>query len=240
MIDLSSYGLEESIGLHVILSNVMWWISLILVIIAFRNRRIWNIGDAPWTFLFLAFFFFGIRELGHLSKEPLIGSIRYIFGIWSAIFMTTALFFIFLILCHGRRITGVIIYIPYALALIFPVIWSYLYISDPGNLKSAMGAIENITWIIGSLVTIYTAYMLGTRTTGDFVKVFMFFQFSAYLALTWKFLGLIETQGFTVSYSIREIIETLFGLFAIISMYILTRMLRKLSKQLHGTYDNKS
>ncbi len=103
-----------------------------------------------------------------------------------------------------------------------------------------MGTIENLIWIAGSLVNIYTTYMLGTRTTGDFVKVFMFFQFSAYLALTWKFLGLIETKGFPVPYSIREIIETLFGLFAIISMYVLTRMLRKLSKQLYGTYDDKS
>ncbi len=97
-----------------------------------------------------------------------------------------------------------------------------------------MSTLESIVWILASSVAIYTTYLLGTRVTGDFIKVFMLFQFSAYSALTWKLLGLIELGGYTMPYSIREIIETLFGIFAILSMYVLTRMLRRLSKKLYN------
>ncbi len=131
-------------------------------------------------------------------------------------------------------------YVPFVLALIFPIIWLYSYISFPENLKNIMSIIESFVWVLGSSITIYTTYMLGTRTTGDFVKVFMFFQFSAYFALTWKFLGLIEIMNYPIPYSIREILETLFGIFAIISMYVLTKMLRKLSIQLYGKHGNES
>ena len=240
MINLSFYGLEESIGIHVILSNIMWWMSLVLAFTAYRNRHIWNVGDIPWTFLFMTFLFFGLRELGHFIKEPVVGSLRYVFGIWSAIFMTAALFSIYMIICHGKKISRMMRYAPFIMALIFAIVWIYLYLSAPGNLKDIIGTIESFVWIFGSLITIYTTYMLGTRTTGDFVKVFMFFQFSAYLALTWKFLGLIEIKGYPIPYSIRETLETLFGVFAIISMYVLTRMLQKLSRQLYGKHGNES
>jgi hypothetical protein len=43
----------------------------------------------------------------------------------------------------------------------------------------------------------------------------MFFHFVAIVALLWKFLGLIGNISCPVPYSIREILETLFGVFAI-------------------------
>ena len=87
-------------------------------------------------------------------------------------------------------------------------------------------------WIIGGSIIIYTTYMLGTKSTGDFVNVFMFFQFAAIFAILWKFLGLIGTISCPIPYSIRELIETLFGVCAVISVYILEKMLRKLSRNI--------
>ncbi len=97
-----------------------------------------------------------------------------------------------------------------------------------------MGNIEGVVWMAASSLVIYTTYMLGTHATGGFVQVFMFFQFSAFAAFTWKVLGLIEGLGSPIPYSIREIVETLFGLFAIVSMYLLIRMLRKLSRHIRS------
>lgn len=239
MVNLAQYGIEESIGSHVILSNFFWWISLVFAVIAYRNRRIWKISNISWILLLLTFVCFGIRELGHFSNSPFIGSIRYIFGIWAAIFMTSAFYFIYMIICQQKKISRLLTYIPFGLALIFPVIWLYLDISTPGNLKNIMSSIEGLAWIFGSSISIFTTYMLGTSTTGDFTRVFMFFQFSAYAALMWKFLGFLEITGYPMPYSIREIIETLFGVFALIAMYILARMLKNLSKKLYGDYGHK-
>ncbi len=232
MIDISSYGIEESIGFHVILSNILWWMSLVLVYLAYRYRHIWNVGDAPWAFLYLTFIFFGLRELGHFSSSPLIGSLRYISGTWSAVFMASSMLCLYMIICRRQKVTRKMTYIPFAVSLIFPVLWLFLYFSGDKDLKTHTGTLEGIIWILASSLIIYTTYMLGARVTGDFIKVFMLFQFSAYTALTWKFLGLIELAGYPMPYSIREILETLFGVFAILSMYVLTGMLRKLAKKL--------
>ncbi|MCZ7398736.1 MAG: hypothetical protein O8C62_03490 [Candidatus Methanoperedens sp.] len=231
MIDIPYYGLEESVGWHVILSNTFWWLSLVLVAMAYRYRNIWKVGGTPWIFLFMAFLFFGIRELGHFSTSPLIGSIRYIFGIWSAIFMSSALFSIYMKLCRkdsGKAVT----YTPYVLALLIPVIWFYVYFTAPGNLENFMAVIESLVWLTGSSITVYTTYMLGTQATGNFVKVFMLFQFSAFFAIIWKFLRLLELAGNPIPYSVIESLETLFGVFAILAMLVLAQMLKKLSKQL--------
>jgi hypothetical protein len=236
MISLARYGLEESVGLHVILSNFFWWLSIILVFIAYRYRRLWNVGDMSWTFLFLTFICFAIRELGHLSGSPLIDTIRYIFGIWSAVFMASAFISLYLKICQRKKDSMVMTYTPFIFVILFPVIVLYLYFSgtDISNLKKITGNIEGLVWMAASSLNIYTTYMLGTRATGGFVKVFMFFQFSAFAAFTWKLLGFIEGLGSPIPYSIREIVETLFGLFAIVSMYLLIRMLRKLSRHIHS------
>ena len=102
---LFSYGIEETLGIHVILSNLFWWTSLILVITAYKNRRIWNVGEMPWAYLFMTFLFFGIRELGHLAKSPMTGSIRYVFGIFSAIFLTSALILIYMKIYKRKTIS---------------------------------------------------------------------------------------------------------------------------------------
>jgi len=57
----------------------------------------------------------------------------------------------------------------------------------------------------------------------------MFLQFAAIFAILWKFLGIIGTISCPIPYSIREFMETLFGICAIISVYILEKMLKKLS-----------
>ncbi|VVB87570.1 Uncharacterised protein [uncultured archaeon] len=236
MISLARYGLEESVGLHVILSIFFWWLSVILIVIAYRYRSLWNVGDTPWTFLFLTFICFAIRELGHLNGLPLIGSIRYVFGSWSAIFMASAFIFLYLRICQRKKDSMVMIYTPFIFVVLFPVIMLYLYLSGTNisSLKTIMGNIEGIVWMAASSLVIYTTYMLGTRATGGFVQVFMFFQFSAFAAFTWKLLGFIEGLGSPIPYSIRELVETLFGLFAIVSMYLLIRMLRKLSRHIHS------
>jgi hypothetical protein len=95
-----------------------------------------------------------------------------------------------------------------------------------------MSNTENIVWIIGSSITIYTTYMLGMKSTGGFNNFYMFFHFAAIVALLWKFLGLIGNISCPVPYSIREILETLFGVFAILSMIVLRKMLIKLYKQI--------
>jgi hypothetical protein len=236
MIDLTRYGFEERAGFHVILSNLFWWLSVLLAVIAYRYRRLWNVGDAPWTFLFLTFICFAIRELGHFSVSPLIGSIRYIFGMWSAVFMASAFICLYLRIYQRKKDSMVMTYAPFIFVILFPVIMLYLYFSGTNisNLKTIMGNIEGIVWMAASSLVIYTTYMLGTRATGGFIWVFMFFQYSAFTAFTWKLLGLIESLGFQLPYSIREIVETLFGLFAIVSMYLLIKMLRKLSRHMHS------
>jgi len=235
MIDVSFLnGVEETIGLHVILSNIFWWVSLFLVISAYRNRHIWNIGELPWTFLFMTFFFFGIRELGHLTKSPILDSVRYIFGIWSAIFMTFAMIFIFMRLYMRKTISRSMIILPFTLIFLFPIILIYNIFSGTRieDIKYIMSNTENIVWIIGSSITIYTTYMLGIKSTGGFINFYMFFHFAAIFAILWKFLGLIDNISCPVPYSIREIMETMFGVFAILSMIVLRRMLMKLSKQI--------
>ncbi len=234
MINLGSYGFEESMGIHIILSNLFWWASLILVIAAYKNRMIWNVGEMPWTFLFLGFLFFGIRELGHFTSSPLLGSIRYIFGIGSAIFMASAFIIIFVKICKRKDVPPSARYIPFIIALIFPIFLIMKYLSREGieNIRSDLSNMENIVWLVGSSITIYTSYMLGTKSTGGFVHFFMFFQLSAITAFLWKFTAVIASISCPIPYSIREIIETTFGVFAIISIYILEKMLRNLSKRI--------
>ncbi len=233
------YGLDENIGFHVILSNLFWWISIVLMSIAYRYRRVWNVGYTPWSFLFFGFLFFGIRELGHFSASPFINSLRHIFGIWSAIFMNSAFIFFYIVIYMRKKPSLRSTYLPVALASIFPILMFYLYFIEvnTADIKNIMSLLEGLVWMIGSSVTIYTTFKMGTRVSGGFVNVFMFFQFSAYTAFMWKFLGLLEMTGWPVPYSIREIVETLFGIFAIISILLLTKMLRKLSKDMYG---NKS
>ncbi len=222
---------EESADWHVILSNIFWWISLVLAAMAYRYRNIWKVGGTPWIFFFLTFFFFGIRELGHFSTSPLVGSIRYVFGIWAAIFMSSALFSIYMRLC--RKDSGKTS-VPYFLALLAPVAWFYLYFTAPGILENTMLIIESFFWLIGGSITVYTTFMLGTQSTGNFVRVFMLFQLSAFFAILWKFLRILELAGNQIPYSIIETLETVFGVFAILAMLVLTQMLKKLSDQLYS------
>ena len=235
MIDIPFlYGVEETIGLHVILSNIFWWVSLFLVISAYRYRHIWNVGKLVWAFLFMAFLFFGIRELGHLTKSPILDSVRYIFGMWSAIFMTSAMIFIFIKLYLRKTISRAMIILPFALMFLFPIIFIFLIFSGTRTeeIQYIMSITENIVWIVGSSITIYTTYLLGMKSTGGFINFYMFFHFAAIFALLWKFLGLIGNISCPVPYAIREILETLFGVFAILSIIVLRKMLMKLSKQI--------
>ncbi len=134
MFDLALYGIEENIGLHVVLSNSLWWVSVIFALIAYRNRRLWDVGDMPWAFLFLTFLCFGIRELGHFSTSPYIASITYLFGIWSAIFMASAFMTLCMRICHRKKCSGIRSYTPFAMALIFGVFLLYLFFSDKETL----------------------------------------------------------------------------------------------------------
>jgi hypothetical protein len=229
------YGNEETMGLHVVLSNIFWWASLLLVFTAYRNRNLWNVGDTPWTFLFLIFLFFGIRELGHLSSSPFIASIRYVFGTWAAIFMASLFIYLYVLICQRKTIPKIATYIPFALALLVPFVMISLVFAGikSDDLKNIMFLIENLAWIAASSITILTTYNLGTSAAGGFIKVYMFFQIAAIFALLWKFLGLISSIGCTVPYSFREILETLFGVFAVISVYLLTKMLKSLARQIH-------
>lgn len=228
------YGVEETIGLHVILSNLFWWVSLILVISAYKNRHIWNVGELTWAFLFMTFFFFGLRELGHLTKSPIFDSVRYIFGIWSAIFMTSAMILLFIQINQRKKISKKMMILPFTLMFLFPIIFIFQIFSGTRieDIKYTMSNIENFVWIIGSSITIYTTYMLGIKSTGSFINFYMFFHFAAIFALLWKFMGFIGNISCPVPYSIREIVETLFGVFAIMSVIVLRKMLLNLSKRI--------
>jgi len=235
MIDISFLcGVEETIGLHVILSNIFWWVSVFLVMSAYRTRHIWNVGEWVWAFLFMTFFFFGIRELGHLTTSPILESVRYIFGMWSAIFMTSAMIFIFIKLYMRKTISRPMIIFPFALMVMFPVIFIFLIFSGTRteDIQYIMSNTENIVWIVGSSITIYTTYLLGMKSAGGFNNFYMFFHFATIFALLWKFLGLIGSISCPVPYSIREILETMFGVFAIMSMIVLRKILMKFSKQI--------
>jgi hypothetical protein len=227
-------GIEETIGMHVIFSNIFWWASLLLVFTAYRNRNLWHVGDTPWTFLFLTFLFFGIRELGHLSSSSLIASVRYVFGIWSAIFMASLFIYLYVLLYMRSTIPKIATYLPFVLALVFPLVILFLFFAGkkPDDLKNIMFSIENFVWIAGSSISILTTFLLGTRATGGFVKVYMLFQIAAILALLWKFLGFVASMGCIIPYSIRETLETLFGVFAVISVYVLTKMLKSLARNI--------
>ncbi|MCZ7399516.1 MAG: hypothetical protein O8C62_07535, partial [Candidatus Methanoperedens sp.] len=139
------YGNEESMGLHVILSNIFWWASLLLVFTAYRNRNLWNVGDTPWIFLFLIFIFFGIRELGHLSSSPLIASLRYVFGIWAAIFMASLFIYLYILIYQRKTIPKIATYLPFVLALLFPLVMIFLSFAGIklNDLKNIMSSIEN-------------------------------------------------------------------------------------------------
>lgn len=228
------YGSEESVGSHVILSNLFWWMSLILVIAAYRNRRIWNVGNTPWIFLFFTFFFFGLREIGHFYESDIISSFRYTSGIFSAIFLTSALILIHRKIYSRKTYSKTSIIVPFIIAVLFPVYLIYLYSSgeDFKNIKSVFSIIENIVWMTGGSIMVYMTYMLGTKSTGDFVHIYMFFLFAAIFAITWKLTGFISVISCEVPYSIRELLETMFGVCAVISMYILEKMLRTLSKRI--------
>lgn len=230
------YGVNENTGLHVIFSNIIWWTSVVLMMTAYRYRNIWKVGYTPWAYLFSGFFFFGLRELGHFSASPVIDSLRYIFGIFSAIFMTSAFVLFYMILYKRKIINGISNYLPVALALAFPILMICLYFSATGanEIKNILSLLESLAWMTGSSVTIYTTFMLGTRASGGFVSVFMFSQFAAFAAFIWKFLGLMELISGSLPYSIREIVETIFGIFSIISVYLLRRMLVKLSRDIYG------
>ncbi len=230
------YGIEETAGVHIILSNILWWVSVFIILIAFRYRNIWNMGYTPWSFLVFGFVFFAIRELGHLSVSPVISSLRYIFGIWSAIFMTSAFYFFYRVICTRKKISLSSTYMPVALASLFPIFMFYLYFSgsDYVKIKDIMGILESIMWVTGSSLIIYTTFMMGTHVSGGFVNVFMFFQVAAFFAFIWKFLRLIELFGGTIPYYIRESVEMMFGLFSIISVYLLLKMLRNLSRNIYG------
>lgn len=236
---LDFYGLEENLGFHVIFSIVFWWLSVILMIIAFKYRKFWNVGYTPWSFLVFSFLFFAIREMGHLTTSPVLTSLRYIFGIWSAIFMTSAFIFFYIVIYNRNKPSLISTYIPVVVASMFPIIMFYLYFIDTSSrdLKNIMSILESIVWMTGSSITIYTTFKMGSRVSGGFVNIFMYFQFSAYTAFVWKFLGILEMLIWPVPYSIREIVETLFGVFAIYSVYLLLKMLRKLSRDMYG---NKS
>ncbi len=231
---LFQYGMEESLGIHVILSNIFWWASFILVISAYNYRDKWNIGEIPWTFLFLTFFFFGARELGHLIPSLFYGVIRYIFGIFSGIFMTSALILIYIKIYKRKSISVSIGLFPFILALVFLILFLWLYFSGTSleTMQNNFFDIENIVWIAGSLISIYTTFMLGTKSTGGFVNVFLFFHLASIIALLWKFLGLIGEISCPLPYAIREILETMFGMGAITSVYILRKMLKDLSRRL--------
>jgi hypothetical protein len=228
------YGNEETVGLHVILSNIFWWASLLLVFTAYRNRNLWKVGDTPWTFLFLTFLFFGIRELGHFSSSPLIASLRYVFGIWSAIFMASLFTYLYMLICQRRTIPKIATYLPFVLTLLLPLFMFFLFFAGIkyDDMERIMFSLENFVWIAGSSITILTTFLLGTRAAGGFVKVYMLFQIAGILALLWKFLGFIASIGCAIPYSIREILETLFGVFAIISVFVLTRMLKSLARDI--------
>ncbi|MDP2846013.1 MAG: hypothetical protein Q8N79_08090 [Candidatus Methanoperedens sp.] len=143
-----------------------------------------NAGNISWPYLFFGFLFFGIREAGHFSDSPVIGSLRYIFGIWSAIFLTFALYFIYLVIYKRGKISIALSYLPVALGLFFPVLMIYYYFSQVSSseIKDIMSTLEALAWMLGSSVTIYTTFKLGTRVSGGFINIFMFFQFSALLA----------------------------------------------------------
>jgi hypothetical protein len=182
----------------------------------------------------MTFFSFGIRELGHLTKSPFLDSVRYMFGMWSAIFMTSAMIFIFMKLYMRKTISRLMIVLPFALIVLVPVIIMSLIFSGKRieEITGLMSNIENIVWIIGSSLTIYMTYLLGMKSTGGFNNFYMFFHFAAIFALLWKFLGFIGSISCPVPYSIREILETMFGVFAIMSIIVLRKMLTKLSKQM--------
>jgi hypothetical protein len=182
----------------------------------------------------MTFLFFGIRELGHLTKSPILDAARYIFGMWSAIFMTSAMVILFIQLNQRKKISKTMIILPFILMFLFPIIFIFLIFSGkrPEDIKYIMSNIENFVWIIGSSITIYTTYLLGLKSTGGFINFYMLFHFAAILALLWKFLGLIDNISCPVPYSIREILETLFGVFAIMSMIVLRKMLMTLSKRI--------
>jgi len=74
-------------------------------------------------------FIFGIRELGHFSKSTVSDSLRYIFGICSAIFLASALILIYMKLYKRKTISKFMSFAPIIFALVFPILFIYLYIS---------------------------------------------------------------------------------------------------------------
>jgi hypothetical protein len=148
--------------------------------------------------------------------------------------MTSAMVFIFMKIYQRKTISRPMIILPFALMILFPIIFIFLIFSGTRTeeIKYILSNTENIVWIIGSSITIYTTYMLGMKSTGGFNNFYMFFHFAAIVALLWKFLGLIGNISCPVPYSIREILETLFGVFAIMSIIVLRKMLMELSKKI--------
>jgi len=113
----------------------------------------------------LDIFLFRCTRIGHLSNSPFFGSIRYIFGIFSAIFMTSTFIFLYMKIYKRKTISNPMSLIPFIIAFIFPFLFIYMNFSGTKIeiIKDILSKIENIVWITGSSITIYTTYMLGTN-----------------------------------------------------------------------------
>lgn len=210
---------DSAIGL---LTFAIWWVSILVSLSAYKDRKAWNVGEMPWAFLALGFLSFGIREFVQFFGSPILEAASYLFGVWAAVFLLAAFAYLFRTL-YQKKGASELKYLPFAANLAALLAFAYLYASGA---VAVMGYLEAVVWILQGTSTVYIMYMLATRSTGGFIRVYFLAQVSAYFAVMWKVMALLGVEHY-----VREFAEMFFMVFAGLSVYSLASMLRRTSRR---------
>jgi len=203
-------------------------LSFALLLSARKYKKLWAVGNIPWVFLPLSFALFSMREFMDITSPASIMFFKPLLGIWSAFFFSCTFGYLLLTLFFRLKLGKGVEYVPFAFSVMPVFILSLLLYSGFGLAEATkvLNVMETAIWISLGLTAAIFAYLIGSRATGGFSRVYLLFQFAAYSTVTWKILDIAS-----LSYS-EEYFEMLFGLFSALAVFELRRMLIKLHAQL--------
>lgn len=226
-------GWLSNITIEQVLTVLLWWASFGAMFTAYRYRKMWDIGTISWVFLLSAFLTFGVRELVPLAGSPLVVIIQNVSGIWSGILFSSAFVSIYRRIYLKKPQDQVLLHVPFVLCLLIPplVALSSLSGAAAADISGIMGPAESLVWLLAAVLVMYTTFMLGTCSTGGFIRVYFFVQIAAYFAFLWKLFGLLQVGN----YAVVRGFELLFVSFTTFAVYTLARMLKSLSARMYGS-----
>jgi len=213
-----------------VFSLLMWIFATVFMLSWYKNRKKLGAGEVVWRCLFLACFFFMMRELGHSSTLPLVEITRYMLGIWSATFFVTGTYFVFW--AYGTQGSEVSKKVPmYSVLGVIVVTLALALLAVAGQEVETVGVIfsnvEHLAWLAVGFTIICFTYAMGGKLPRRFVRVFFFFLMAFYCCTLWKFLAIINLFGGNVPYVFAETTEMAFGLLNALAFYDLSGILRE-------------